>query len=278
MKRARTAVVVTLLLASLAQPLSAGIRSGRYLGGLRGIKDILIVVETWPQETTPDLQVSDIWNIVLHPLANVGIVTVQQNTLGQAPDVPKLTVSAKIARTAEDDRYVCQIAVTLTGGADQDHVAMWDRTYADTIKQQDVWVMKAELTAMVAALVMDYLCANQVLDDGGGRLTGSGVYDFRYAWGKDGSSSQSAFSSLPFDRPLATADDLSGDSNGESTGIYGASGSVSGGFTSFSTSSSFSSSSSGSVSSGAGVTVRSSAKPNDAKPAVSKDGSTAAKQ
>ncbi len=244
MKCARTAVVVTLLLL-LCVASSAGVRAGKYLGGLHGLKEIAVSVESGPFQfhQFPGLRTSDISNIVEQPLTNIGLKFAQQGIPWSEPPAPRLTVDVDCTRTSHDS-FLCRLTAKLvdTAGIDRDPhhrllLTIWQREFSDTVKEQDGWVLKAELTAMMSAFVLDYLAANQADDGGATYSTSTGVYDFRYTWGKDGHRSTVSSSGTPeLSKPLVAAEDSTpAAAEGSSGRVFSISGSAGGTFGSVST-------------------------------------------
>jgi hypothetical protein len=214
MKWAGTAVVITLLVASLALPSAAGFRTGKYLGGLHGLKEVSVSVETGPFGDLPGLRTSDVLNIVEQPLTNIGLKLSQEVRFAPSKtSVPRLKIELNTNRLTPDD-YSCKFDVTLTDEAtierDPSHrlwLAIWQREFSDTVKAHDAWLAKAELTAIMAAFVIDYLADNQARTEGSS--SSSRVYEFRHSWGDDCGSSFTCNGPRELTGPLAVGDQTS---------------------------------------------------------------------
>ena len=212
MKCGRTAVVVVLLLASLMLPVAAGTRSGKYLGGLRGIKELSLHVDPGSWGIFPGIRTSDILPIIEQPILNIGIKIAEEQRFRQH-DIPRMSIRIQSHQAGPNSVYTCEIWAELVDELSFKRdsrrglfLAIWQRKFSDRIRAEDAWVVKAELVAMMAAFVTDYLSANTV-DDApeGSRTTTGGVYDFEHKWGKDGSGVSHSSGDRQMAGPLAIA-------------------------------------------------------------------------
>lgn len=217
MMRSITAVVVTLLLVSVVMTADAGVRSGNYLGGLRGIKELSLDVGRSPWGIFPGIRTSDVLSIVEQPILNIGIRIADQDPFGKR-GIPRMTISIQ-SHQSSSSVQVCTIKAELTdelsfrGDPRKGlFLAIWQREFSDSIRTEDAWVVKAELTAMMAAFVMDYLSANTVIGPpDGSRTTTGGVYKFSHKWGKDGTGVTYSGDGREIAGPLAIAEPAGAD-------------------------------------------------------------------